>query len=120
MKKNIKKLTIIVLLLLIVTILFTIFYLVKQEAKLEPSQIKIEDKTTEEKPDNKETVCLNFSGKYLKNYNECEFRNIKVGKDACKEMKGSFSDCASACRHSTKSGSNSFCTTECVGVCSWN
>ena len=120
MKKNKNKLTIIVLLLLIITVMFTIFYLVKQETKLESSQIKIEDKISENKSDSKETDCLNFSGKYLKNYNECEFRNIKAGKDACKEMKGNFSDCASACRHSTKSGSSSFCIGECVGVCSWN
>ena len=115
-----KKIIPIVWFLLIVTILSVIFYLVRQETKLDKPQIKNENVIKEDKLNDKEVACVDFGGKYLKNYNECEFRNIKVGKNACKEMNGSFSDCASACRHSTKSGSNSFCTTECVGVCSWN
>ncbi len=115
-----KKIIPIVWFLLIVTILSLVFYLVSQETKLGKSQVKDENVIKEENSDNKESSCVGLGGRYLKNYNECEFRNIKVGENACKEMKGSFSDCASACRHSTKSGSNSFCTTECVGVCSWN
>lgn len=64
--------------------------------------------------------CMGFGGNYLADYNECEFRNIEAGKSACKKMRGNFSDCASACRHSTKSGSRLVCTMECVGVCRWN
>ncbi len=57
-----------------------------------------------------EIDCVNNSGKWIKEYNECEY----IGEKWCKERHGSFEECASACRHSPKS---EMCITVCVPVC---
>jgi hypothetical protein len=61
-------------------------------------------------PSNHEADCLNSSGKWIKEYNECEF----IKKAWCDARGGTFIECASACRHAPKS---QMCITLCVPVC---
>jgi len=57
-----------------------------------------------------ENICLEHSGKWLKEYNECEDLNQNV----CEEYGGEYIDCASACRHNP---SAEVCVEVCVAVC---
>lgn len=57
-----------------------------------------------------ELDCVNNSGKWVKDYNECEF----IGRNWCDERQGIFEECASACRHNPKS---EMCIMVCVPVC---
>lgn len=57
-----------------------------------------------------ELECVNNSGKWIKEYNECEY----IKKDWCKERGGVFDECASACRHNKES---QMCIMVCVPVC---
>ncbi|MFA5485029.1 MAG: hypothetical protein WC260_02150 [Candidatus Pacearchaeota archaeon] len=61
---------------------------------------------------NLENLCSSFEGKWLKEYNECE----GISLNSCQEMKGTFSECESACRHTN----SEFCILICVPVCSFN
>ena len=94
----------------LLVIVAVIFYL--REKNLVP---KIPNMKAKFEMESKEKNCIMLGGKYLKDFNECEF----VNDNDCREMEGKFNDCASACRH-TKSGSDSICTMQCVAVCSWN
>ena len=76
---------------------------------------KIPEIKTKLEMERKENSRIRFGGKFLKDFNECE----SVNDNNCQEMNGKFDNCASACRH-MESGSDSFCTMQCVAVCSWN
>ena len=57
-----------------------------------------------------EFECKNNSGKWIKEYNECEY----IKKDWCDIRQGFFEECASACRHNQAS---QMCIAVCVPVC---
>lgn len=54
--------------------------------------------------------CLQNNGKWLKEFNECEY----IDKEWCDQKGGEFFECQSACRHDPEAN---FCTEQCVPVC---
>ncbi len=56
--------------------------------------------------------CIQSGGKWLEDFNECEY----LSKERCLELGGLFNGCTSACRHS---GAD-LCTMQCVPVCSFS
>lgn len=57
--------------------------------------------------------CEGANGTWIAEHEECE----GISESACKEMNGSFNECASACRHEPE---DTICTTQCVLVCEFN
>ena len=56
--------------------------------------------------------CENLhNGTWLPEYQECE----DITENACDQLNGTYSNCASACRHDPDAG---VCTAQCVPVCS--
>ncbi len=56
--------------------------------------------------------CLESGGKWLEEYQECEY----MRPDTCKALGGEYNGCASACRHNPEPG---MCIRMCVQVCSF-
>ena len=56
-----------------------------------------------------QSQCRNHGGEWLPEFNECE----SISEDQCLEMKGTFKECESACRHDN----SEVCTLQCVQVC---
>lgn len=63
-------------------------------------------------PLNLEKECILRDGKWLEEYKECE----GISLESCEELRGTFNECASACRHTN----SEFCIMLCVPVCSFN
>ncbi|MCV0373415.1 MAG: hypothetical protein K5793_07680 [Nitrosarchaeum sp.] len=56
-----------------------------------------------------QSQCKKHGGKWLSEFNECE----SISEGQCLEMKGTFNECESACRHDN----SDVCTLQCVQVC---
>lgn len=61
-------------------------------------------------PFNPEDVCIENSGVWISEHNECE----NIEKSVCDKMHGEYKECASPCRHNS---SASVCLKRCVKVC---
>jgi len=59
-----------------------------------------------------EKFCADGGGNWLAEFKECE----NAGKGWCAENRGTFNECASACRHDPKA---EVCTMNCVPVCAF-
>jgi hypothetical protein len=59
-----------------------------------------------------EQACSEANGKFLAEHNECE----DISEEACKEMEGTFDECASSCRHEP---ADAVCVMVCVPLCSF-
>jgi hypothetical protein len=80
-----------------------------------PRQCKTSDgKNFVEEVDSKlmspESLCNQYSGNWLQEFNECEL----ISAEQCSIMNGTFNECESACRHMPESDE---CTLQCVQVC---
>jgi len=76
-------------------------------------EINTEINTTEETNINLQEICETNSGNWIEEYNECEY----LSEELCTELNGTYTDCASACRHIDDP--EVMCTMQCVLVCSF-
>lgn len=61
--------------------------------------------------------CNRYKGTWLPKHSECEWSSTDISSGMCESAKGTFSPCASACRH-MGAGYGS-CIGQCVSVCSF-
>lgn len=61
---------------------------------------------------NLQRECLNNNGKWIDEFNECEF----ISKDKCEFLGGTFNECGSACRNNPEV---EMCTMQCIPYCSF-
>ena len=66
-------------------------------------------------------ICGEGGGKWLSEYNECESASNDTGIDqtSCRNLGGTYTDCASPCRHDPGFPDEIVCASVCVYVCAF-